>query len=111
MPYAIGYLETDHSPRCSGIGKFTIADDAIVSDSDLGVNFFLDENSRGRPRAECCTELLVELNPEVQGDWWPKPNVRPYRILYLHPLPHCTYMQYRPHPALTSFSRRLSPSQ
>jgi amyloid beta precursor protein binding protein 1 len=61
----------------SGIAKFTIADEAIVSDSDLGVNFFLDESSRGRSRAECCTELLLELNPEVEGHWWPESNVRP----------------------------------
>lgn len=76
----MGLLEANHSPRCPGIGKFTIADDSIVSDSDLGVNFFLDETSRGRPRAECCTELLLELNPEVQGHWWPKPKVSPMAV-------------------------------
>ena len=69
---------TDQFLFCfSGIGKFTIADEAMVSDSDLGVNFFLDEGSRGRSRAECCTELLLELNPEVEGQWWPEANVRP----------------------------------
>jgi hypothetical protein len=47
----------------------------VVQDSDLGVNFFLDEASRGKSRAECCTELLVELNPDVEGDWWPKNQV------------------------------------
>lgn len=26
----------------------------------------------GRSRAQSCTELLLELNPEVQGDWLPK---------------------------------------
>lgn len=51
-------------------------DDAIVGDADLGVNFFLDESSRGKPRAQCTTELLLELNPEVSGDWFPKSEVR-----------------------------------
>ncbi|KFH42334.1 NEDD8-activating enzyme E1 regulatory subunit-like protein [Hapsidospora chrysogenum ATCC 11550] len=67
-------IETLKNLVLPGIGKFTIADEAIVSDSDLGVNFFLDESSRGRSRAECCTELLLELNPEVEGHWWPEPN-------------------------------------
>ncbi|KAI9163751.1 NEDD8-activating enzyme E1 regulatory subunit [Paramyrothecium foliicola] len=60
------------NPTLPGIGRFTIADDVIVGDADLGVNFFLDESSRGKSRAECCTELLLELNPDVQGDWFPK---------------------------------------
>ncbi|KAH7322961.1 hypothetical protein B0I35DRAFT_407368 [Stachybotrys elegans] len=55
-----------------GIGRFTIADEAVVGDADLGVNFFLDESSRGKSRAQCCMELLNELNPDVQGDWFPK---------------------------------------
>jgi amyloid beta precursor protein binding protein 1 len=60
-----------------GVGRFTIMDDAMVSEADLGVNFFLDRSCLGRPRAECCAELLLELNPEVQGDWFPKSNSRP----------------------------------
>ncbi|KYK54570.1 NEDD8-activating enzyme E1 regulatory subunit [Drechmeria coniospora] len=55
-----------------GIGRFTIADAAIVCDADLGVNFFLDESCCGKSRAECCTQLLRELNPEVVGDWYPR---------------------------------------
>lgn len=55
-----------------GIGRFTIADNTVVSEADLGVNFFLDESSLGKMRAQCSTELLLELNPEVQGDWYPK---------------------------------------
>ena len=55
-----------------GIGRFTIADETIVGDADLGVNFFLEESSKGKSRARCCTELLQELNPEVVGDWYPK---------------------------------------
>jgi amyloid beta precursor protein binding protein 1 len=59
-----------------GIGKFTIVDDAIVSEADLGVNFFLDESCLGKLRSQSCTELLQELNPEVEGDWFPKSQVR-----------------------------------
>ncbi|KAL1899003.1 hypothetical protein Cpir12675_001663 [Ceratocystis pirilliformis] len=55
-----------------GIGHFTIYDEATVTDVDLGVNFFLDEKSLGRSRAECCTNFLLELNPEVRGNWYPK---------------------------------------
>lgn len=57
------------------MGKFTIIDDATVQEADLGVNFFLDDNSLGKSRAQACTELLLELNPEVQGDWYPKNQV------------------------------------
>lgn len=57
------------------MGKFTIIDDATVQEADLGVNFFLDEDSLGKSRAQACTELLLELNPEVQGDWHPKKQV------------------------------------
>ncbi|KAK2593478.1 hypothetical protein QQS21_008794 [Conoideocrella luteorostrata] len=57
-----------------GIGRFTVADGATVKDPDLGVNFFLDEVCLGKSRALCCRDYLVELNPEVQGDWFPKDN-------------------------------------
>ncbi|OAA56697.1 ubiquitin-like activating enzyme [Niveomyces insectorum RCEF 264] len=57
-----------------GIGRFTIFDEATVQEADLGVNFFLDEASLGKPRAQSCTELLLELNPEVEGHWHPKPE-------------------------------------
>lgn len=52
-----------------GIGKFTIHDNNVVTEADLGVNFFLDEDSLGKPRAEACVRLLQELNPEVEGNW------------------------------------------
>jgi amyloid beta precursor protein binding protein 1 len=58
-----------------GIGRFTIADDAVVEQVDLGTNFFLDEKCLGKSRAECCTELLLELNPEVQGSWFSRSKV------------------------------------
>ncbi|KAJ8120293.1 hypothetical protein ONZ43_g2961 [Nemania bipapillata] len=65
-------VETLKNLVLPGIGKFVIADDTVVKKADLGVNFFLDESCLGRPRSECCTRLLLELNPEVQGDWYPK---------------------------------------
>ncbi|KAI2640802.1 hypothetical protein GGS26DRAFT_178188 [Hypomontagnella submonticulosa] len=68
---AVG-VETLKNLVLPGIGKFTIADDALVNEADLGVNFFLDESCLGRLRSECCTRLLQELNPEVQGEWLPK---------------------------------------
>ncbi|KAH7035676.1 ThiF family protein [Microdochium trichocladiopsis] len=55
-----------------GIGKFTIADDAVVNEADLGVNFFLDESCLGKLRSESSAKLLQELNPEVQSDYFPK---------------------------------------
>lgn len=61
--------------RATGIGRFTIVDNAVVSEADLGVNFFLDDTCVGKMRAQCSTELLLELNPEVQGDWYPKSKV------------------------------------
>lgn len=53
----------------TGIGQFTIVDDKSVEEADLGVNFFLEEASLGRPRAQFCAELLGELNPDAAGHW------------------------------------------
>ena len=52
-----------------GIGSFTIVDGAKVSTADLGNNFFLDSTSLGRPRAQCVTEMLQELNEHVAGSF------------------------------------------
>lgn len=46
------------------------------------MNFFLDDESVGKSRAERCTELLLELNPEVEGDWYPKNQVRTHVIIF-----------------------------
>eukprot|EP01028_Stygiella_incarcerata_P006760 TRINITY_DN2747_c0_g1_i1.p1 TRINITY_DN2747_c0_g1~~TRINITY_DN2747_c0_g1_i1.p1 ORF type:complete len:345 (+),score=72.29 TRINITY_DN2747_c0_g1_i1:136-1035(+) len=51
-----------------GIGRFTILDDAIVEERDIGKNFFLQEESLGRPRAEEACALLCEMNPYVCGN-------------------------------------------
>lgn len=51
-----------------GVGHFTIQDSALVTESDLGVNFFLDEDCLGGFRAEHTSRLLQELNPDVRGN-------------------------------------------
>ncbi|KFX95590.1 hypothetical protein V490_03764 [Pseudogymnoascus sp. VKM F-3557] len=62
-------VETLKNLVLPGIGQFTIVDDKSVEEPDLGVNFFLDEASLGRPRAEACRDLLAELNPDATGHW------------------------------------------
>lgn len=52
-----------------GIGNFTIQDSAVVSEADLGVNFFLEEQHLGGFRAEHTCNLLKELNPDVKGNF------------------------------------------
>ncbi|PHH60357.1 hypothetical protein CDD80_1608 [Ophiocordyceps camponoti-rufipedis] len=69
-------VETLKNLVLPGIGSFTIVDEAIVDDGDLGVNFFLDEGDRGKSRAQCCLEHLLELNPGVNGNSYAKINVR-----------------------------------
>lgn len=51
-----------------GIGAFTILDDALVSPSDAGNNFFLHgPHSIGKSRAQQAAVLLQELNDSVRG--------------------------------------------
>ncbi|KAI9797142.1 MAG: hypothetical protein M1833_005657 [Piccolia ochrophora] len=52
-----------------GVGRFTIYDPKTVTEEDLGVNFFLDEDSLGQSRAERTCALLQELNPDVRVDF------------------------------------------
>jgi NEDD8-activating enzyme E1 regulatory subunit len=72
-------VETLKNLVLPGIGRFAIVDNALVEESDLGVNFFLDDGCLGKSRAQSCTDYLLELNPEVQGDWYPKNHVRVVR--------------------------------
>ena len=75
-----------------GIGNFTIADTATVSQADLGVNFFLEAGSLGRSRAEEVRRLLQELNPDVTGhaitqsleEWMAQHNsLKPYNLFLI----------------------------
>lgn len=50
-----------------GIAEFTIADSTVVSEEDLGINFFLESSSLGKNRAEETVKFLVELNPDTHG--------------------------------------------
>ncbi|KAL8644300.1 MAG: hypothetical protein Q9210_007323 [Variospora velana] len=50
-----------------GVGSFTIVDETDVVEEDLGINFFLTDNSLGRSRASETCNYLVELNPDVNG--------------------------------------------
>jgi amyloid beta precursor protein binding protein 1 len=52
-----------------GIGAFTVLDEETVTDADLGVNFFLDQESRGKSRAQETCRCLRELNPDVEGHY------------------------------------------
>ncbi|CAH1390420.1 unnamed protein product [Nezara viridula] len=52
-----------------GIGGFTIVDGEKVTEEDLGINFFLDIDSIGKQRALVATQLLLELNTDVKGDY------------------------------------------
>ena len=65
-------VETLKNLVLPGIGGFSIVDPAIVTEADLGVNFFLEEESLGKSRAEETCRLLRELNPDVQGYYYSK---------------------------------------
>lgn len=52
-----------------GIGAFTILDGAKVTGEDAGNNFFLSRESIGKSRAQVATENLLELNPDVRGEY------------------------------------------
>ncbi|XP_057667798.1 NEDD8-activating enzyme E1 regulatory subunit [Diorhabda carinulata] len=52
-----------------GIGSFTIVDGEKVTEEDIGSNFFLESDSIGMSRAHVATQCLLELNPDVRGDF------------------------------------------
>ncbi|KAK3390887.1 hypothetical protein B0H63DRAFT_389283 [Podospora didyma] len=64
-------IETLKNLVLPGIGRFAIYDDTVVTEADLGVNFFLDDACLGKSRSQSLTALLLELNPEVEGAWYP----------------------------------------
>ncbi|KAH3969662.1 hypothetical protein HBI55_007830 [Parastagonospora nodorum] len=88
-PGVVG-VETLKNLVLPGIGNFTIQDSAIVSEADLGVNFFLEEEHLGSYRAQVTRNLLKELNPDVEGhfitepaeSWLLQPDaLRPYTLI------------------------------
>ncbi|KAI0194964.1 hypothetical protein F4808DRAFT_440969 [Astrocystis sublimbata] len=50
----------------AGIGSLTIVDDQIVSETDLGAQFFLAEENIGQNRAEAAAAQVQNLNPRVK---------------------------------------------
>ena len=60
-------VETLKNLVLPNVGRFTIVDEHVVGDEDLGSNFFLEASSLGKSRAEESCRLLRELNPEVEG--------------------------------------------
>jgi amyloid beta precursor protein binding protein 1 len=62
-------VETLKNLVLPGVGGFTIVDPATVTETDLGVNFFLEESSLGQSRARETCKFLRELNPDVDGDF------------------------------------------
>lgn len=65
-------VETLKNLVLPGIGGFTIVDSAPVTEADLGVNFFVEEESLGKSRAGETCRLLRELNPDVDGSFYSK---------------------------------------
>ena len=50
-----------------GVGSFTVLDEHLLREADLGSNFFATAAALGRPRADIVTELMLEMNPDVKG--------------------------------------------
>lgn len=50
-----------------GIGKFTILDDAVVTERDLEINFYVSPEHLGQPRGKVNRDLLGDMNPDVTG--------------------------------------------
>lgn len=63
------FFISDKFMLTQGIGGFTILDDKITNVEDVGVSFFLEESSIGRPRAEEACALIAEMNPDVKGGY------------------------------------------
>ncbi|KAI0971174.1 hypothetical protein F4678DRAFT_95908 [Xylaria arbuscula] len=49
----------------AGIGSLTIVDDQIVTEADLGAQFFLSQENVGQNRAEAAAIQVQKLNPRV----------------------------------------------
>lgn len=47
-----------------------LLDHNLVTDEDIGCNFFLEPSSIGQSRAKYCTQFLQELNPDVNGEYF-----------------------------------------
>jgi NEDD8-activating enzyme E1 regulatory subunit len=61
--------ETLKSLVLGGIASFTVVDNLRVTGRDLGNNFFFDQSSLNKGRAEVAVGLLREMNDSVQGSF------------------------------------------
>ncbi|ORY70079.1 uncharacterized protein BCR38DRAFT_361630 [Pseudomassariella vexata] len=50
----------------AGIGSLTVVDDQIVTEGDLGAQFFLSQEHIGQNRAQAASVNIRKLNPRVQ---------------------------------------------
>ncbi|KAJ8126629.1 hypothetical protein O1611_g7009 [Lasiodiplodia mahajangana] len=50
----------------AGIGALTIVDDQLVTEADLGAQFFLSQENVGQNRAEAAAVQVQKLNPRVK---------------------------------------------
>jgi molybdopterin/thiamine biosynthesis adenylyltransferase len=64
-----------------GIGGFTIVDDKITNEEDIGVSFFLEESGIGRSRAEQTCSLINEMNADVKGEFVVQVNIPPCSLV------------------------------
>ena len=53
----------------SGVGEVTIVDDAKITQEDLKNNFFVDADDINKLRGEIVLKNLLELNPDVKGNF------------------------------------------
>lgn len=72
-----------------GIGTFHLIDACDVDSEDIGNNFFIGSNAKGKSRAKEVTEKLVELNPQVHAHailqdpqaWLTEANLDQYTLI------------------------------
>ena len=59
-------LGTDILKKIVGL---TIVDSGLVTEEDIGCNFFLNSSSLSQSPAFSCMQLLQELDPNVNGEY------------------------------------------
>ncbi|KAM3143936.1 hypothetical protein pb186bvf_003987 [Paramecium bursaria] len=75
-------VETLKSLVLPGVGTIVIVDDKLVTEEDVENNFFTPLSRLGENRAQVVLELLLELNPDVTGQWFEAKhfNLQNYRF-------------------------------
>jgi amyloid beta precursor protein binding protein 1 len=64
-----------------GLGKFTIVDDAKVTERDFGNEFLVTRDDLGKAKAEVLAYMLTEMNPDVKGE---HVNMSPQEFIEKH---------------------------